>query len=304
MNKFRLAAMTLAAGIMLTGCSGGNESPEPQKPDSSEISEVAQDTESTAEPSEITQPAEPDSAEVSTEPQTASPAETSEPEETYIADWIFGTWSVAAVNDKEYWQWADENGIDGERQLIFDSELCRSLDGSGGIADELTYTITDEGAELFSQDGTLWGKMTYDQQADILLLSDGEIEMILRRGENPRQEQQNSGGYIADWIYGTWTAVSIDGQPFGEWAEQNGVTEQYKLKFTPRGCVASGSDEVLRYSITDEGAEVYNADGSTSVLIYDYINDTLNVTDDGVTGVFKRENGIQDEQAESEIIAE
>lgn len=304
MNRYKLTALAIFAGILLTGCSGGNESSAPQVSDGVSTAEDTAASTTADEPSEVSQPVESDVSKVISEPQTTTPVETSEPvpEETFIPEWIFGTWSVTAVNGQEYWEWAGENGIEEERQLIFDSEMCRSVSGMGGIDDELTYVITDEGAELYAEDGALWARLVYDPQMDILSLSedDSEYTAILRRGGNPQQEQQSGGGYIADWIYGTWAAVDIEGQPFSEWAVQNGVTEEYKLEFTPQGCIISGSEKVLRYSITDEGAVVYDEDGGTTELVYDYINDTLSATEGENTFLFKRENGIQDTQAESE----
>lgn len=37
---------------------------------------------------------------------------------------------------------------------------------------------------------------------------------------------EEQGGYIADWIYGTWSAVSVNGQDYWDYAFANGLTEQ------------------------------------------------------------------------------
>lgn len=300
MKKYATAAVLVCA-VLLAGCSGNSGTSESVDTGKLPTTDVVSSAESA-------DPTEESSAPETTPNVTESDKETSEaPEVTtvpdnpggYIADWIYGTWSTISVNGMDFWAYADANELDGEYQMVFDKDSCTMTSGDGGLDWEFTYAITDGGAMLYDEDGSEWAELTYDPSADTLTFVTGGETVVMRRGENPRQEaQQNTqqgGGmdYIADWIYGTWSAVTINGQNFWEIADEYGISGEYILDFTAQGVkVMQGTELVNTYSyrITDDGAEITDTPGNAIPLVYDLSADTLTMTDNGATAVLKRGN--------------
>ncbi len=293
MKKYRGITAAVLAAAILTGCSAQEQNGSKQEP----TVDVTSSAEPTAQaPTEETSgeaPEQTDIAMTNAPEETTAPAETaSQPEntESYIADWIYGTWSVISVNGADYWSYADANGLDGEYQMVFDKDGCQILTGSAGLADTMTYAITDEGAELYMDNGYVWVTLTYDQSSDTLSAVESGQTIVLKRGENPRQIEPQVD-YIADWIYGTWSMKTVNGQDFWEYASANDISDEYILKFTAQNVGAYSGDELTgtyAYRITDEGAKLTDDSGVIYVLTYDPSADTLTISGDGITGVLRR----------------
>ena len=292
MKKYSVITAAVLCAVILTGCSAQEVS---------ESSLPTVDDTSSAEPTgqAPTEEHSDESPEQTTAPETTVPEETTAPAETtslpentesYIADWIYGTWSVVSVNGEDYWSYADANGLDGEYQLVFDKDGCQVLTGTAGLAETMTYAITDEGAELYKDNGYVWVTLTYDQSTDVLYAVESGQKIVLKRGGNPRQTEPQVD-YIADWIYGTWSMVTVNGQDFWEYACENDISEEYILKFTAQKVDVYSGEELIgtySYRITDEGAEIFTNDGVRSSCVYDPAADTLTLTEDGITGVLAR----------------
>ncbi len=299
MKKYISITAVLLSAAILTGCSAQEQSSSKQEP-TVDVTSLAEPTaqapadEHSDEAPEKTTPLEQTTApEQTTVPETAAPEETAfQPgnTESYIADWIYGTWSVVVVSGEDYWGYADKNGLDGEYQLIFDEDGCQILTDSAGLADTMTYAITDEGAEIYKDNGYVWVTLSYDQTMDMLYAEESGQTMVLKRGENPRQTEPQVD-YIADWIYGTWSMVTVNGEDFWEYASVNDISKEYILEFTAQNVdVYTGEDLIgtYAYRITDKGAEIFISGGTRSSYVYDPAADTLTFTEDGITGVLAR----------------
>ena len=294
MKKYSAITAAVLAAALLTGCSVQEESSSSQPEPTFEGTSTAEPT--AQAPTEEISDESPEQTDipVTTAPEeNTAPAEiASQPEntESYIADWIYGTWSVVSVNGADYWSYADENGLDGEYQMVFDKDGCQLMTGTAGLADTMTYAITDGGAELYTDDGELWTALTYDQSSDMLSAEEGGQTIVLKRGGNPRQTEPQVD-YIADWIYGTWSMVTVNGQDFWEYASANDISKECILKFTAQNVGVYSGDELTgtyAYRITAEGAEIFNVDGTKDSMVYDPAADTLIVSIEGITGVFAR----------------
>lgn len=294
MKRHSVITAAVLSAALLTGCSAQEESVSSQPEPTLEGTSAAEPT--VQAPTEETSGEAPEQTDipVTTAPEeTTVPAETaSQPEntESYISDWIYGTWSVVSVNGADYWSYADENDLEGEYQLIFDEDGCQVVSGSAGLTDTMTYAITDEGAEIYKDNGYVWETLTYDQTTDMLYAEESGQTMVLKRGGNPRQTEPQVD-YIADWIYGTWSMVTVNGEDFWEYASANDINKEYILKFTAQNVdVYTGEDLVgtYAYRITDEGAEIFISGGTRSSYVYDPAADTLTFTEDGITGVLAR----------------
>ena len=307
MKKYATAAV-LACSILLSGCSGNDNRSESSEPDKLPTSDITSSAEPAAPTEENSVPETmPEQTQADNE-TTVPPADTTVPENPggYIADWIYGTWSTISVNGVDFWTYADANEIDGEHQMVFDKTSCILISGDGGLDWEFTYKITDAGAALYDEDGSEWAELTYDPSADTLTyVTGGETvvmrrgeTVVMRRGENPRQNtpqdtQQGGMNYIAEWIYGTWSAVTVNGQDFWKFADENGISGEYILNFTAQNVeVIEGTElrSTLTYRITDDGAEITDAAGNAVPLVYDPSADTLTMTDNGEISVLKRGN--------------
>lgn len=302
MRKYRYIStcgiMTLA--LLCSGCSASETtSSEPHASGTAEVTSKVQSSEperSSAESSSQDNPVSkataeafvPETSEFSDEVLGTLTMELPDMTGGYIADWIYGTWSVVSVNGQDFWDYADENGLDGEYQLIFDSTGCKRVSGARGVDHTYTYQITDDGAALYEEDMTEWCSLVYNPSKDTLTYSDGENYAEFKRGANPRNAV--SENYEAGWIYGTWSVISVDGQEFWSWADENGVTGEYMLEFTSNGVKAISdfvTSESMKYKITDSGAVIYE-DNNEVVLTYNNGNDTLTMIDDVSVFVLKR----------------
>lgn len=294
MKKY-MAAAVLIIIVLAAGCTGNASSQDESSPQTDgSTAEVTATT--SAAPTE--QPEEAPVTEAVPEPaettaaQTEATQETPAPEEHggYIADWIYGTWSAVSVNGQDYWDYAFANGLTEQSQLIFNSEEVLVRNGTVGIEQEYSYAITDAGADIYYSWGEKFLTLTYDPSADTLtMIDEADNFAVFKRGEYPQPEAGLD--YIADWIYGTWSVISVNGQDYWEYAAQNDEDQEKMMIFTAQGVDITSGDRVLRtlsYRITDEGAEIRDTDGAVILMTYSPQDDTLTFTADGYTTVVKR----------------
>lgn len=293
MKKY-MAAAVLITIVLAAGCTGSasSQSESSSQTDSStaEVTVItsAAPTEQLEEVSEteaVPEPAE------TTAAQTEATQDTSAPEEQggYIADWIYGTWSAVSVNGQDYWDYAFANGLTEQSQLIFNSEEVLVRNGTVGIEQEYSYAITDAGSDIYYSWGEKSLTLTYDPSTDTLtMIDEADNFAVFKRGEYPQSAEVD---YIADWIYGTWSVISVNGQDYWEYAAQNDEDQEKMMIFTAQGVDITSGDRVLRtlnYRITDEGAEIRDTDGAVILMTYSPQDDTLTFTADGYTTVVKR----------------
>lgn len=294
MKKY-MAAAVLITIVLAAGCTG-NASSQDESSSQTDGSTAEVTVTTSAAPTE--QPEEAPVTETVPEPaettaaQTEPPQDTSAPEEQggYIADWIYGTWSAVSVNGQDYWDYAFANGLTEQSQLIFNSEELLVRNGTVGIEQEYSYAITDAGADIYYSWGEKFLTLTYDPSADTLtMIDEADNFAVFKRGEYPQPEAGLD--YIADWIYGTWSVISVNGQDYWEYAAQNDEDQEKMMIFTAQGVDITSGDRVLRtlsYRITDEGAEIRDTDGAVILMTYSPQDDTLTFTADGYTTVVKR----------------
>lgn len=294
MKKY-MAAAVLITIVLAAGCTGSASS---QDESSSQTDSSTAEVTSTTSAAPTEQPEEAPVTEAVLEPaettaaQTEAPQETPAPEEQggYIADWIYGTWSAVSVNGQDYWDYAFANGLTEQSQLIFNSEEVLVRNGTVGIEKEYSYAITDAGADMYYSWGEKFLTLTYDPSADTLtMIDEADNFAAFKRGEYPQPEAGLD--YIADWIYGTWSVISVNGQDYWEYAAQNDEDQEKMMIFTAQGVDITSGDRVLRtlsYRITDEGAEIRDTDGEIIMMTYSPQDDTLTFTADGYTTVVKR----------------
>ena len=291
MKKY-MAAAVLITIVLAAGCTGSasSQSESSSQTDSS-TAEVTTSAAPTEQPEEVSETeAVPEPAET-TAAQTEATQDTSAPEEQggYIADWIYGTWSAVSVNGQDYWDYAFANGLTEQLQLIFNSEEVLVRNGTVGIEQEYSYAITDAGADIYYSWGEKSLTLTYDPSADTLtMIDEADNFAVFKRGEYPQSAEVD---YIADWIYGTWSVISVNRQDYWEYAEQNDEDQEKMMIFTAQGVDITSGDRVLRtlsYRITDEGAEIRDTDGAVILMTYSPQDDTLTFTADGYTTVVKR----------------
>ena len=303
MKKY-MAAAVLITIVLAAGCTGNASS---QDESSSQTDGSTAELTATTSAAPTEQPEEAPVTETVPEPaettaaQTEPPQDTSAPEEQggYIADWIYGTWSAVSVNGQDYWDYAFANGLTEQSQLIFNSEEVLVRNGTVGIEKEYSYAITDAGADMYYSWGEKFLTLTYDPSADTLtMIDEADNFAAFKRGEYPQPEAGLD--YIADWIYGTWSVISVNGQDYWEYAAQNDEDQEKMMIFTAQGVDITSGDRVLRtlsYRITDEGAEIRDTDGEIIMMTYSPQDDTLTFTADGYTTVVKR--GTNPKPAES-----
>ena len=303
MKKY-MAAAVLITIVLAAGCTGSASSQDESSSQTDGSTAEVTATTSSA-PTEQTEEAPvteavPEPAET-TAAQTEATQEMPAPEEQggYIADWIYGTWSAVSVNGQDYWDYAFANGLTEQSQLIFNSEEVLVRNGTVGIEQEYSYAITDAGADIYYSWGEKFLTLTYDPSADTLtMIDEADNFAVFKRGEYPQPEAGLD--YIADWIYGTWSVISVNGQDYWEYAAQNDEDQEKMMIFTAQGVDITSGDRVLRtlsYRITDEGAEIRDTDGAVILMTYSPQDDTLTFTADGYTTVVKR--GTNPKPAES-----
>lgn len=304
MKKY-MAAAVLITIVLAAGCTGNASSQDESSPQTDSSTAEATATTSAApteQPEEVPETeAAPEQTETAAETQTEPPQETTAPDDHggYIADWIYGIWSAVSVNGQDYWDYAFANGLTEQSQLIFDSEEVLVRNGTVGIEQEYSYAITDAGADIYYSWGEKFLTLTYDPSADTLtMIDEADNFAVFKRGEYPQPEAGLD--YIADWIYGTWSVISVNGQDYWEYAAQNDEDQEKKMIFTAQGVDITSGDKVLRtlsYRITDEGAEMRDTDGTIILMTYSPQDDTLTFTADEYTTVVKR--GTNPKPAES-----
>ena len=135
-----------------------------------------------------------------------------------------------------------------------------------------------------------------------------ETTAALTEATQDTSAPEEQGGYIADWIYGTWSAVSVNGQDYWDYAFATGLTEQLQLIFNSEEVLVRngtvGIEQEYSYAITDAGADIYYSWGEKFVtLTYDPSADTLTMIDEADNfAVFKR--GEYPQSAEVDYIAD
>ena len=237
MKKY-MAAAVLITIVLAAGCTGSASS---QSESSSQTDGATAEVTATTSAAPTEQPekapvteAAPGPAET-TAAQTEATQDTSAPEEQggYIADWIYGTWSAVSVNGQDYWDYAFANGLTEQLQLIFNSEEVLVRNGTVGIEQEYSYAITDAGADIYYSWGEKSLTLTYDPSADTLtMIDEADNFAVFKRGEYPQSAEVD---YIADWIYGTWSVISVNGQDYWEYAAQNDEDQEKMMIFTAQG---------------------------------------------------------------------
>ncbi|MGN1340675.1 MAG: hypothetical protein ACI4WS_10315 [Oscillospiraceae bacterium] len=303
-------AGALALSVLLSGCSGSSESSgSSQTSGSAEVvsgTETSQPEESTApvdaydlapaastaETAPIQQPEVP--AEETEEIPAAQTTESPAANVDYPADWLYGTWSTLTLNGYDYWEYADEQGIDGEVQLIFSSDGVKVTRGSEGVVDEFSYTVTDSGVAITDKESGDTKELTYDPAADTLSFAKNNDTVVYIRGTNPRYPGAES--HVGEGIYGLWSVVTLNGEDF--WTSDRMVPEQSGESFIEIN--ESGLRTIDNYGtdyyemrLTDTGAEFTTTrDGEDYVLTYDETSDTITAFQksqpDGDTMVMKR----------------
>ena len=70
----------------------------------------------------------------------------------------------------------------------------------------------------------------------------------------------DSGGYSADWLYGTWSALTLNGSDYWEFANAQGIDGEVQMIFgSDGGKVTKGSDGVVvefTFKVTDSGVAI------------------------------------------------
>ena len=187
MKKYMAAAVLISYIVLAAGCTGSasSQSESSLQTDSS-TAEVTTSAAPTEQPEEVSETeAVPEPAET-TAAQTEATQDTSAPEEQggYIADWIYGTWSVISVNGQDYWEYAAQNDEDQEKMMIFTAQGVDITSGDR-VLRTLNYRITDEGAEIRDTDGAVI-LMTYSPQDDTLTFTADGYTTVVKRGTNPK----------------------------------------------------------------------------------------------------------------------
>lgn len=283
-------AGVLSLTVLLSGCGGSEPSSElPQTSEAPEVTSKPQSTEPEAPSAESSAPesASTTSSEQEPAPETAESGEeilgtltVDSPNEDagYSADWLYGTWSTVSLNGTDYWDFADERGIDGEVQFIFDSEGCDVLRGSEGIIYKLDYKVTDSGVMLRDNESGTDSALTYNAAEDTLTLNDDGNTIVYIRGSNPRKNgAQSTAG---EGMYGLWSVALINGEDF--WTSDKLLPEQYGeffVEINESGMRSINNDGFTKYfqlQPTDNGAEfIDDRDGMKYTLNYDSTGDTI-----------------------------
>ena len=225
----------------------------------------------------------------STAEVTTSAAPTEQPEEAPVTEAVPEPAETTAAQTEATQDYAFANGLTEQSQLIFNSEEVLVRNGTVGIEQEYSYAITDAGADIYYSWGEKSLTLTYDPSADTLtMIDEADNFAVFKRGEYPQSAEVD---FIADWIYGTWSVISVNGQDYWEYAAQNDEDQEKMMIFTAQGVDITSGDRVLRtlsYRITDEGAEIKDTDGAVILMTYSPQDDTLTFTADGYTTVVKR----------------
>lgn len=284
----------LALSVMLCGCSGGNSSVTdssqtsggtesvsnaeiPQPEDSSAPDEDKNDTPALSTVEIPPEQKEPTAEETEDEILGTLTMESPDVSVDYPADWLYGTWSTLTLNGCDYWEYADEQGFDGEMQMIFSSDGGEVTRGSDGVILEFSYTVTDSGVTITGNQDGRSSELTYDSAADTLTSVDDDVTAVFIRGANPRNSGTESS--VGEGIYGLWSAVTLNGEDF--WTSDRIVTEQSGecfIEIDESGLRTTDNYATDCYAVrlTDTGAEFTTPrDGVDYVLTYDKASDTI-----------------------------
>lgn len=295
--KYRLITLAgvLAISAALSGCSGSNVTRVESTPESSEA--VTSSTVNTTKPKSDSEsvPVQDDtSTVVSVESSGAElpPASAEETEEEilgtltiesptanvdYPADWLYGTWSAFTLNGNDYWEFADQQGIDGEVQMIFGSDGGRFTRGSEGVIMEFTYKVTDSGVILTDKESNDVIELTYDPAADALTMLDDDLTAVFIRGGNPRESGTEIP--VGEGVYGLWSVSTLNGEDYWESDAFAEIVGESFLEINESGLRTINNYETTDYCevrLTDTGAEFTDTRYDEEyVLTYDEASDTL-----------------------------
>lgn len=215
--------------------------------------------------------------------------------EKSATEWVYGTWSISSVNGKDYWTFADEEGIWTEKQLVFLPDYCLTLDESLSDYNKMWKCYSD-GSQIKIVGDIISGNdegeicVQYNSATDMIRLTSEEQNMVIvmKRGSNPRTAPSTSES--GDWVYGTWRADTMNGEPFRDWAREYDIDGVYGLKFSHNGCAVLVGNEVTDFEeFTVIGSSVIiDEDDDDIKITYDSVSDTLTLTGEGNTCVMKR----------------
>ena len=98
--------------------------------------------------------------------------------------WLYGTWSAVTVNGKDFWAYAQANGIDYEWQLVFATDTCFAI---AGDTNKTSYTVDGDIVTVSVGISTSQTAM-YNSTTDMLMLNDEQAgqTIVMKRGTNPR----------------------------------------------------------------------------------------------------------------------
>lgn len=214
--------------------------------------------------------------------------------EKSATEWVYGTWSITSVNGKDYWTFADEEGIWTEKQLVFLPDYCLTLDESLSDYNKMWKCYSD-GSQVKIVGDIISGNdegeicVQYNSATDMIRLTSEEQNMVIvmKRGSNPRTAPTTSES--GDWVYGTWRADTMNGVPFRDWAYEYDIDGVYGLKFSHNGCAVLVGDEVTDFEeFTVIGSSVIIDEVDDIGITYDSVSDTLTLVDEEITCVMKR----------------
>ncbi len=214
--------------------------------------------------------------------------------EKSATEWVYGTWSISSVNGKDYWTFADEEGIWTEKQLVFLPDYCLTLDESLSDYNKMWKCYSD-GSQVIIVGDIITGDdegeicVQYNSATDMIRLTSEEQNMVvvMKRGSNPRTAPSALEG--GDWVYGTWRADTMNGVPFKDWAYEHDIDGVYGLKFTHDGCAVLVGDKVNDFEeFTVIGSSVIIDEVDDIGITYDSVSDTLTLADEEITCVMKR----------------
>lgn len=211
--------------------------------------------------------------------------------ENPVGEGIYGLWSVSLVNGEDFWtsdRMAPEQS--GECFVEINESGLRAIDNYD-VTEYFKVRPTDNGAEFTdSRDGQDY-VLTYDETADTITTfqksqPNGDT-MVMKRGSNPKPGTQNGCG----WLYGTWSAVTVNGQDFWAYAQESGIDCEWQLVFSLDICfVISGDTAKCSYTADGSSVTILSGISTSQNAMYNSSTDMLMLNDEqaGQTIVMKR----------------
>lgn len=210
--------------------------------------------------------------------------------ESAVGEGIYGLWSAVTVNGEDFWtsdRMAPEQS--GECFIEINESGLRTINNYA--TDYYEVRLTDTGAEFTNpRDGEDY-VLTYDETSDTITAfqksqPEGDT-MVMKRGSNPKPGTQNSCG----WLYGTWSAVTVNGQDFWAYAQVNGIDYEWQLVFATDTCFGiAGDTNKTSYTVDGNTVTVFSGVSTSQTAMYNSTTDMLMLNDEqaGQTIVMKR----------------